>query len=324
LAHKDRRAVTFEFRIPILPRAPFFSNVKLAALSLSKLGGDYAAAPIKVSMGEETSEAQALAANSWAAGYPIVWRSPKKIWPCEVTATIDRYSYEAESDVVILMDADACLVRPIDELIAKLRHAERPTVAGVMAHFPPFKDWATSEAEWRKLLAVDGYADPPLDFTYSMAPPERAGRSPPYFNYGFVAFNAAAFELLRNAAHVYIGWMLEVLEGTKQQFFAAQIGLTLGLLATDVDVISLGPEYNCTNSDEMLGYGVDSVENIRVIHYLRTDAFDRNAFLCRRNAFDAFQTATFASPVLRLLQRHVLSLPDVFYDEGEAEVFRTP
>jgi hypothetical protein len=306
--------VTFEFRVPILPRASFFSNVKLAALSLAKLGGPYAAAPLKVSIGEYAEKAALLAANPWSANYPVVWRPPpEEMWPGEVTSGIDRYAYGAESDVVILMDADACLIRPIDDLLSRLVNARRPTVAGVTAHFPPFKDWSTSEAQWRTLLALDGRPNACLDFIYSMASPEAAGHCPPYFNYGLVAFNAEAFERVRPLIPAYAEWMIEHLERTGAMFFSGQIALTLGILEADLDVISLPPYYNCTNSDEMLAYGLDKLTDVRVLHYLRTEEFDRHAFLCDSKAFDTFRTKNFASPVVRLFQRHVLSLPDVFY-----------
>lgn len=307
--------MTFEFRIPIVPEASFFSNVKLAALSLAKLSGEYASAPLKISTGDYVDEGALLAANPWSADYPVVWQPAiDEIWPGGMPAWSHRYAYAAESDVVILMDADACLIRPIDELLSRLRQAERPTVAGVMAHFPPFQDRSTSEARWRQLLTADGRADTRLDFTYSVASVEEAGRCPPYFNYGLVAFNSAAFDLVRPLTHIYTEWMIELMDGTREMFFAGQIALTLSILEAGLDVISLGPEYNCINSDEMLGKSLASLDDIRVMHYLRTEVFNRHTFLCRREAFDAFRTGRFASPIVQLFQRHVLSLPDVFYD----------
>jgi hypothetical protein len=313
---RDDVCATFEFRIPIMPQAPFFSNVKLAALSLAKLGGKYATVPLKVSVGDHVEEGALPAANLWSADYPVVWRpTPDEMWPGGIASGMDRYAYGAECDVVILMDADACLIRPIDELLRRLREAERPTVAGVTAHFPPFQDRSTSEARWRELLAADGRSDARLEFTYSVASAEEAGHCPPYFNYGFVAFNAAAFDRVRLLIPVYTEWMIELLDGTQEIFFTGQIALTLSILEAGLEVISLGSEYNCINSDEMLGNGLANLADIRVMHYLRTEVFNRHTFLCRRKAFDTFRTMSFASPVVQLFQRHVLSLPNVFYDE---------
>jgi hypothetical protein len=113
-------------------------------------------------------------------------------------------------------------------------------------------------------------------------------------------------------------WLIGVFEGAKEIFFSGQIALTLSILRARLEVISLGSEYNCINSDEMLGKGLANPADIRVMHYLRTEVFDRHTFLCRPKAFETFRTKSFASPVVQLFQRHVLSLPNVFYDEPRA------
>ena len=41
-----------EFRIPISPTPAFYAQVRLIALSLARLGGDYARAKIQVSVGD--------------------------------------------------------------------------------------------------------------------------------------------------------------------------------------------------------------------------------------------------------------------------------
>ena len=42
-----------EFRVPVSPAARFYSQVRLLAQSLARLGGVYAAAKIQVSIGEQ-------------------------------------------------------------------------------------------------------------------------------------------------------------------------------------------------------------------------------------------------------------------------------
>jgi hypothetical protein len=67
----------------------------------------------------------------------------------------------------------------------------------------------------------------------------------------------------------------------------------------------------------MLAYGLHDAADIRVLHYLRREQFDRHSFLCKRDEFDAFCNMSFASPVLQAFQQHVRSLPRLFYGEGE-------
>ncbi len=308
--------MTFEFRIPILPHASFFSNVKLAALSLAALGDNYAVAPVRVSVGDHADRDAVIAANSWSQNYPVEWRMvPIEVSDAEFSSGLDRYAMPTSSDVVILIDADACLLRPIDELVEQLCMAQRPTIAGMQAHFPPFKDRATSEVQWRSLLTKCGFPDIALERGYSMSPPEVSGLCPAYFNYGFVAFNATAFERIRPLIAGYTHKLLALLAGTQQIYFTAQLALTLAILETGVDVLELGPEYNCPNSDEMLAHGLRAADDVRVMHYLRNSVFDRHAFLCEHQAFEAFRQTEFSSPIVQSFRAHVLNLKNVFLDE---------
>lgn len=308
--------MSFEFRVPILPNPSFYSNVKLAALSLARLGDGYAAAPIRISVGDKADKDAVLVANDWAQAYPVEWRFiPSHVSDTGFASGLDRFAVSATSDVIILIDADACLMQPIDELLEKLRRADRPTVAGLQAHFPPFDDRSTSEAQWRTLLTGMGFHDVALERRYSMFPPDMGGYCPPYFNYGFVAFNAAAFDRIRPLIPGFTKKFLAQLAGTRQMFFSAQMALTCAILETGVDAVELGPEYNCPNSDEMLAHGLRAAEDVRVMHYLRPDVFDRHTFLCQQEAFEAFRKENFTSSVTQIFQKHVLSLPDVFLDE---------
>jgi hypothetical protein len=148
-----------------------------------------------------------------------------------------------------------------------------------------------------------------------MVSPESAGYCPAYFNYGFVAFNAAGFERVRPLIPVYTRYLQKSLANTQQLFFAAQIALSLAIIDAGLDVIELGPAYNCPNSDEMLRHGLKDPGDIMVMHYLRNDAFDRHTFLSNFTAFETFCAANFESSIVRAFQAHVRKLPGVFYGE---------
>jgi len=229
-----------------------------------------------------------------------------------VLSGLDRFAYPAQSEVVIICDADACLMREIDELLEKL-HTSHPTVAGLMAHYSPcHRDAEQNNTAWHRMLDAADLKDHPLSYRYSIATPEQSGRCPAYFNYGFVAFNRAGFEKVRPLVRKYKELARTALTG-HALFFAGQIGLALALAAAGVDVLELGPQYNCPNSNEMLGRGIDDVTQIRFLHFLRNDEFDRHSFLSDPAAFHRFSSATFDAAVNRHFQRHVLALPQVFY-----------
>jgi hypothetical protein len=314
-----------EFRVTISPSASFYSNVKLAALSLAKLGEPYASAPVVVSVGDNADVDQVKADNPWSRKYPVVWRAAQhsvaEVEPRGFVAGLDRFAEPAQANIVILIDADACLLRRIDELLQGLNTA-RPTVAGLMAHYSPFHHGPKhSENAWRQILDGAGLKDHPLHYGYSIATPEEAGRCPAYFNYGFVAFNRGGFESVRSVVQKYKEFARATLTGSTV-YFAGQIGLALALAAAGVDILELGPEYNCPNSNEMLGRGIDDVSQIRVLHFLRKDEFDRHNFLADPIAFQLFSSAMFKVPVNQHFQRHVSSLPSAFYSKPSQELMQ--
>ncbi|MER9581451.1 hypothetical protein [Mesorhizobium sp. M0276] len=287
-------------------------------MSLARLGGAYAAAPIVVSIGGHADAGEISAANRWSEAYPVIWRPvPHAFSDWGFSSGFDRYAEAPRGDVIILTDADACLMRPVDELLQSMHDAERPSIAGLSAHFSPFsRDGTENDAAWRRLLDAFGFGDTPLNWRYSQSPDEAFGGCPAYFNYGFVVFNRTAFTAIQPLIRPLTARVLDHLKDTPSVFFSGQIALSLAILTVGADPLSLGPEYNCPNSDEMLAHGLRDPADIRVLHYLRRDQFDRHSFLCNRDEFDTFCSKPFASPVLQAFQQHVLGLTCPFYGEG--------
>ncbi len=50
----------------------------------------------------------------------------------------------------------------------------------------------------------------------------------------------------------------------------------------------LGHEYNCANDDTLIKHQLVNLSDIRIIHYLRKNEFDRHDFLCDREQYDGF------------------------------------
>jgi hypothetical protein len=305
-----------EFRIPISPRAEFYSQVRLFACSLARMGPPYSDARIQVSVGDHASPAGVAAANAWSGAYPVDWyvvpdsmypRAPADPW----ISGLGRYLQPSDADVVILCDADTCVVDRFDELLAHLADAA-PTVAGLQAHYRPFPD---SDDTWRRLLDAAGAGGMPISTPYSMDVASTHGLAPTYFNYGFVALNAAAF------AHMALampGCLQRACELLPQNRMAAQVAMTLGLFATGSRVLPLGHEYNCANDDLLLEHGLVDPSRVKVIHYLRANEFDRHAFVADPAAFVAFTAVPGRNAINERLRRHVLALRDRLFDAAPA------
>ena len=303
-----------EFRVPVSPAPRFYSQVRLLAQSLARLGGMYAAAKIQVSVGEQPDAREVVAANAWAATHPVEWY----VVPAEVSALapgpwwasgLGRYACASDADVVVLCDADICPVAHFDELLAQLDTPD-PVVAGLQAHSTPFPRM-DNDAIWQMLMQAAGMADACLPCRYSLDVAGAQGFAPAYFNYGFVAFNASAFR----AIAPLVGPMLELAcERLPENHFAAQIALALAMARTQPLLIQLGHELNCANDDRLLAHDLVRVDDVRVIHYLRGAEFDRHDFLCVRDRFVDFSGSEKRNPVSERLRRHVLGLESPFIE----------
>ena len=298
-----------EFRVPISPKPAFYAQVRLIAQSLARLGGEYARARIQVCVGEQPALAELREGNRWSESFPVDWF----VVPDEVYARVPappwasghaRYFRSSDADVVVLCDADICPVADFDELLLHLQDAS-PAVAGLQAHYAPFK--TDNDATWRGLLEAAGAPLAPMQRAYSMDVQGLQGTAPAYFNYGFVAFNAAAF---RAVAADIDHCLALACEGLPQNPFAAQVALALAVARGGINVLDLGHEHNCANDDLLVAHELVHPGDVRVIHYLRGDDLARHRFLCDRDLFEAFLARERANPINERLRQHLLGLPD--------------
>ncbi|WP_269933108.1 hypothetical protein [Aminobacter sp. HY435] len=310
---------TVEFRIPISATTGMFSMVRLAAMSLARLGPPFSSARIIVSVGDGADYETVLRQVPWSHDYPLEWRiadhESVRVNPL-IASGNDRYEESPRADVVVMCDADTCVVNRFDNLLAALVSAP-PSVAGLQAHFQPWPKpiAAINDALWNSLLARIGVVGEWKDLGYSLASDGSRGRCPAYFNYGFVAFNRLAFQRIAPLAAKYSEIAREFLisEYPEGIGFQAQIGLSLAIAASGTNVIQLGHAYNCANDDLVLANGLGDLDEVKVIHYLRTQEFDRNRFLCDRQSFQSFTAVPLKNPISEKLRRHVVGLANAFY-----------
>jgi hypothetical protein len=302
-----------EFRFSISPKPEFYATVKLAALSLRRLGPPYDSARILVSVGDYADLDTISAANGWSEDFPVEWRSVSHELFSDhsyLATHNDRYFAPSDADVIFMCDSDVCLIGRIDDLVDCIGRSNHRMVAGLQAHFAPFQfGSAGNEAAWRRIFSDMELAEPRLAMQYSGDPAGIMGRAPVYFNYGLVAFGREAFAAVAPLQASYCQ-MMRIL--TKDSFFLTQIGLSLMIAATQLDFKMLTFAYNCSNDDLPFAasdeFRINDVNDIRVIHYLRNDQFDRRKFLVDPAAYAAFLSASHFNWVNKRLQDHVMML----------------
>jgi hypothetical protein len=315
----ETRAKKLEFRFSISPSPSFYSTVRLAALSLRRLGSPYDTARIVVSVGDYATLDQIRAANAWSEDFPVEWRTvdAELFRDQSYLATHnDRYFAPAEGDVIFMCDSDVCLVDRIDDVVTRIGEPGHRKMAGLQAHFSPFfcASAEQRESEWRRIFAAADLGEPSLSVGYSADHDGAMGRAPAYFNYGLVALSRAAFDAIAPAQASCCNMTHRL---TNSSFFLTQIALSVLSVAEGVEAELLSFAYNCSNDELPFAaperFRIDRVEEIRVIHYLRGDEIDRRAFLVDPAAYAAFMSATNLNRVNERLRNHLATLAQ--YDD---------
>jgi hypothetical protein len=218
--------------------------------------------------------------NAWSENFNIVWeRTPDEIFADFHWAGTANWRLNipaGDADVVILSDADTVLLRDIEPLIVDMPSKE-PAVRGHMAHFPPplgidsAAPPPTSPEFWPWLFELFAVPWPATTYRYSMDADRSLPLAPAYFNLGFVALNAKALDPFAS----------EIAETTRRvvaatgSFMRCQIAVTLIAHRAGIDIGVLPADYNAANDLGHLSSNALTAEQIRVLHFLRTDEINR-------------------------------------------------
>lgn len=293
-----------EFRIPISPREGFFAQVRLFHFALQQLGGDYAAARVRVVVGDRCDLDQVRRSNGWSENANIVWESvPNGL--ADVAGMWGTANWRLSlppdgADVVILSDADTVLLRDIDPILDDLA-STGAVVRGHMAHYPPpvgREEPAPADAcFWPAILDDFGARWTQPWERYSMDVHRSLPVTPPYFNLGFVAMNPAALAQLGTDIHWTSAWVQQ----RWGSHMRCQIALSLAAMRRDMDIGCLPAPYNAANDIHHFAINDMAPEDIRVLHYLRENEFQRDRFLLPGHV-DEFLAREMELPANRLLQ----------------------
>lgn len=277
-----KRDLRLEFRIPISPTPGFFAQVSLFHFALQQLAPRYANARLRIVVGDKCDLKEVIAANPWAHQANVVWeRVPPGLFEvADIWGTANwRLSLDAEdADVVILSDADTVLLKDIDPILQDMRMIH-PVVQGHIAHYPPPIDGAepgpAGPEFWEQIFAEYGASWPLPWNRYSMDTDRTFPLTPPYYNLGFVVMNRAALRCFSQDIHWTEEWLRQKYPSTMR----CQIALTLIMAAHGMDARCLPATYNAANDANHFSASGITPKDVRILHYLREDEFNRTKFL---------------------------------------------
>jgi hypothetical protein len=274
-----------EIRIPVSPTIGFFSQVALFSCALDRLGYAQDEVLLKVYVGAASDK-----------DIHPVWQTPpgraKIIWVDQ--EKVRRQSYYAQSDEVFLdpecgaptmafCDADTIWLRRIDPAL-EVVEARHPAIAGCNAHYPPqdARFRADPLGYWNELAQELAGRSVTLNHAYTI---ETETAAPFYVNFGFVLVTSTVF-----GAHGkrFIELKDAVASRLDQPWFAYQIALTLLIHELDLERVLLPVVFNYPNNKNFELVHPSAIADIRVLHYMRDEIFDRTKF-CRNEAtYQAF------------------------------------
>lgn len=297
--------------IPISPNLGFYSRLKWIRKSLDILGAPYNRAILHITVSNENdisyqkihNTCTEFERNKHRYRFYIVEKEKFNQYSYGETAGL-RFMNIDNSDITIFCDADILFVDRIDDLISLVNKNEG--IYGVLAHNTPFHHLETSYDEWWSKLANKFLkSEIDLNYKHSLHPTIKC---PVYYNNGFIigaknSWNKIAKFCYNNFRDIY-NYLPDNYLGINgsPRFFSMQISFTLALLKFSINTHPISEIYNCAN-DQRVFNNLDSKKNdIRIIHYLRDNFFNRDLVFSTNEEINSLLKIDEDDNILKLFQ----------------------
>jgi hypothetical protein len=305
------RRPTLEVHVPASPTPSFLNMVHYQARSLRARGGVYRDAPIVLTLGAESHDPNLELDTPWlgALGVEIRW-IPEQLFAREswYATACERLRYDFASDVILLLDADALIAGPLDELV-ELAH-RTDSLCGVVAHIPPL----ASSAEWQRIYdsLQLGRLETPCQHTGwgYMFQDESLRYCPPYFNLGVLAVPAGVAR--RIGAQIYD--LMAAVDAVRRTDFRVQLGVSLAVTRSRLSYHELPLRWNFVNDPLLEAIHGSELAHLRIIHLLRKHQLDKHQVFASLDSVEALLgrrdlrvTNAVAQELLRELHPHVIA-----------------
>lgn len=256
-----------------------------------------------VSVGEDIEPYDIAAEQPWSdANVTWRWVPREEFRQLNYHATVaDRFKFKSEADVVVFSDADTLFIKGVDDVLEYLNVV--PAIAGVIAHAPPFL--VSSGVSWKSVFETMDRQIPPDMHQHTgwgmMFEQPEARFCPTYFNFGAVFVSN---KILPPLACAYRR-QLDVARRANLDYFVHQLALTLAIYELDLHRISLDLRYNFPNDPIFEDAYPQDLNDVRILHYLRTEEVQRDAIWRSDDDTTAFLSRQNLRPSNEALRRTV-------------------
>ena len=275
-----------DFIIPASPNDAFFSQAAMFRLALDSLGGAYRDARLVVVFGDAV---QTPVPEAWRPHFEridVEWALPEVFARDGYRAQCDR-RFEVirpDADLVVLCDADTLPLRPFGPDVLDL--ARRDAIGGVIAHYHfPWKGTSgDSLTDWNLIAREVIGTGIETPYRYILLDPERPGACPFYINLGLLVGSPTSLSRLNESCKEIRPKVKVIIDN----YFDAQVTLALATACSNLNTAALPARYNYPNDPVADKMYPSELSDIRLIHYLRTELFDRHNIFANEDSFNIF------------------------------------
>jgi hypothetical protein len=277
------------FSIPASATNAFYSQIAMFRIALDAVGGIYEQARLLVFLGGNSDSLPDRWKTRFGDRMQARWAADAPSGADRVTAALRaRWEFDYSSyDVVVFCDADTMLIKPIDDVLMKCW--KTPRAMGVIAHYPfPRNPGESSSSVWSDLARRYAGKAAELSYRYTLLYPEAAPEEascPFYVNFGCVAMTPGIVQTIRDTL---LATRENLMAHLKDPAYSGQVAFTLSALYHGIPTESLGMRFNFPNDPIADARYPGEVQDIRLLHYLRTDKFDRQRIFAESHEFRRF------------------------------------
>jgi hypothetical protein len=315
-----QRRPTLEIHVPMSPVSHFFYQLRCLTHSLRRFGGTYRDAPVIATVGADRVDEGLAERMPWLAanGIELRWVPEGEFAALGIFGTgATRLKQDFRSDMVLFLDADTLIRRPLDDLV-DAAHRER-ALCGVIAHTTPLAAGRLEDADWARLFAICGLPAPRLDFEHTgwgyMLNEDRHRFCPAYFNAGMIVAPAG---LLAAIAPVYCDHLAR-LRAEMASYFDAQIALATSISQVGAPVRALPFRFNMANNPLLEALHYKEIDHAVILHLLAEQHFRRVETFASLASLESFLARTDLRLVSRMAQEVIQSIfPNLTAEESRA------
>jgi hypothetical protein len=221
----------------------------------------------------------------------------------------------SSADISIICDADSMLLAPLPDQFCQEMTAE-PAICGVIAHFaPPLSHYPESdnlpvpsqEYLWDRLARATLGLSLRCETPYTLATDGSVGPGF-YINHAFIAAPPQMLRELHRAQEKIRPIVRQILDND----FYDQIAVALAVEKTGLPYRQLPMRFNFPNDRQADSLYPCELENVVLLHYLRTQFFDRHCIFTSEACFEHFLSLELVGSDARF-QQHVRSITGGVY-----------